>query len=96
MVLWLHNNVSILVDVDIFAGRVCLREDGSATLHIDFFLISCSIFVNGLSELMRLLLFLGDVAEAFFIVFVFKVGVRDEICFEGVGGKYFFVYIISG
>ena len=86
----LHHCVRVLVHVDIFPRGAFLRKYGSTAMHIDFLIVACGIFMDGLTVFM-MLFFFGDVSESFLMLLVFGVGIGDEIGFESVGGKYFFV-----
>lgn len=81
----------VLVEVDVFAGGVFLWEDGGAALHIDFIVVPGGVFMDGLPELVEGFFVPGDVTESFFLFFDFLSRVGDEVGFEGVAGKYFFV-----
>lgn len=71
-----------------------MGKDGGAALHVDLIVVASGIFMDGLTVFWELF-FLRDVAESFLMLLEFGIGIGDEIGFEGIGGKYFFVYIIS-
>ena len=85
-----HDSISVLIGIDIFARGILLGENGGTALHINLVKISVGIFMNGVAILMEFL-FLGNVTESFLMLLKFSGRIGDEIGFECIGRKYFFV-----